>query len=217
MIPHHPHHPRHRATIGHTDRLGAMTVTETSDGFEAVEVVEGLDAPVDLILTDVVMPRMKGPELAERMAKATAATSDASQPEARETLEQELTLVDEMLEIAETFEAVGVPGGFHRAAAELYARLADLRDAAAPPSAPRSCAPPATEVPCNTIASAPLDRRGQDNPTTPRHSSQTELHCPRPSIEDPSQTPPSSVNLPSYHNIVYPKHLLILDFVTQQD
>ncbi len=29
--------------------------------------------------------------------------------------------------------------------------------------------------------------------------------------------PPSSVNLPSYHNILYSKHLLILDFVTQQD
>ncbi len=36
----------------------------------------------------------------------------------------------EMEEIAATFEAAGVPGGFHRAAAELYRRLAGFKDAA---------------------------------------------------------------------------------------
>ena len=35
----------------------------------------------------------------------------------------------EMREIAATFEAAGLPGGFHEAAAELYERLADLKDA----------------------------------------------------------------------------------------
>ena len=34
----------------------------------------------------------------------------------------------EMREIAATFEAAGLPGGFHGAAAEIYARLADYKD-----------------------------------------------------------------------------------------
>lgn len=40
----------------------------------------------------------------------------------------------EMREIADTFEAAGMPGGFHRAAAEVYHRIAPLRDAAPPVS-----------------------------------------------------------------------------------
>lgn len=39
----------------------------------------------------------------------------------------------EMREIAATFEAAGLPGGFHEAAAEVYRRLADFRDAPEPP------------------------------------------------------------------------------------
>ncbi len=40
----------------------------------------------------------------------------------------------EMHEIAATFEAAGLPGGFHRAAAEVYARLAGFKDAEPPPA-----------------------------------------------------------------------------------
>jgi 3-hydroxyisobutyrate dehydrogenase-like beta-hydroxyacid dehydrogenase len=36
--------------------------------------------------------------------------------------------VDEMGDIAATFESAGLPGGFHRAAAEVFARLADFKD-----------------------------------------------------------------------------------------
>lgn len=39
----------------------------------------------------------------------------------------------EMKEIAATFEAAGLPGGFHRAAAEVYARLAGFKDEKEPP------------------------------------------------------------------------------------
>jgi hypothetical protein len=39
-----------------------------------------------------------------------------------------------MEEIAATFEAAGLPGGFHLAAAELYRRLADFKDVTTPPS-----------------------------------------------------------------------------------
>lgn len=40
----------------------------------------------------------------------------------------------EMEEIAATFTGAGLPDGFHRAAAEIYARLAGYKDAAEPPS-----------------------------------------------------------------------------------
>jgi 3-hydroxyisobutyrate dehydrogenase-like beta-hydroxyacid dehydrogenase len=42
--------------------------------------------------------------------------------------------VAEMEEIALSFEAAGLPGGFHHAAAEIYGRLAAFKDSPAPPS-----------------------------------------------------------------------------------
>ena len=42
--------------------------------------------------------------------------------------------VGEMDEIASTFEAAGLPGGFHEAAGEIYRRLAGWKDTATPPS-----------------------------------------------------------------------------------
>jgi len=42
--------------------------------------------------------------------------------------------VAEMQEISASFEDAGLPGGFHRAAAELYGRLAGFKDGAGPPS-----------------------------------------------------------------------------------
>jgi 3-hydroxyisobutyrate dehydrogenase-like beta-hydroxyacid dehydrogenase len=42
--------------------------------------------------------------------------------------------VAEMEEIAASFEAAGLPGGFHRAAAEIFERLAGFQDGAAPPT-----------------------------------------------------------------------------------
>jgi 3-hydroxyisobutyrate dehydrogenase-like beta-hydroxyacid dehydrogenase len=42
--------------------------------------------------------------------------------------------VSEMEEIAATLRAAGVPGGFHDAARDVYARLAEFKNAASPPS-----------------------------------------------------------------------------------
>ncbi len=39
-----------------------------------------------------------------------------------------------MEEIAGTFEAAGLPGGFHRGAADLFQRLEQYRDAEPPPA-----------------------------------------------------------------------------------
>lgn len=44
-------------------------VLEAVDGVKALEAIAGHAGPVDLILSDVVMPHMGGPELAERLRK----------------------------------------------------------------------------------------------------------------------------------------------------
>jgi len=41
--------------------------------------------------------------------------------------------IGEMEEIAASFQAAGLPGGFHLAAAELYRRLEGFKDGAGPP------------------------------------------------------------------------------------
>ncbi len=77
----------------------------------------------------------------EGVEKALLAEWDLSQPELPRRSEAILAnarkawrWVGEMEEIAASFEAAGLPGGFHLAAAEVYSRLEDFKDAAAPPS-----------------------------------------------------------------------------------
>jgi PAS domain S-box-containing protein len=43
-------------------------VIQASDGGDAVNVAERYRGPIDLLLTDVVMPKMSGPELAQRLS-----------------------------------------------------------------------------------------------------------------------------------------------------
>jgi 3-hydroxyisobutyrate dehydrogenase-like beta-hydroxyacid dehydrogenase len=57
-----------------------------------------------------------------------------SEAAARDNARKAWRFVGEMDEIAATFEAAGLPGGFHQAAAEIYRRLAGYKDAAAPPT-----------------------------------------------------------------------------------
>jgi len=60
-----------------------------------------------------------------RLAPDLAARSEAT---AKNTAPKAWRFVGEMKEIAATFDAAGLPAGFHEAAAEIYARLADFKD-----------------------------------------------------------------------------------------
>ena len=75
---------------------------------------------------------------AEGVADALLEEWSISQPDllkrvegtARGTAGKAWRFVGEMEEIAATFEAQGLPGGFHQAAAEAYGRMSSLKDAA---------------------------------------------------------------------------------------
>lgn len=49
--------------------LGARgyRVLQAEDGLAALEVARAFDGPIDLLVTDVVMPHMSGPEMAKRL------------------------------------------------------------------------------------------------------------------------------------------------------
>jgi PAS domain S-box-containing protein len=55
------------------DRRG-YTVLTAPGGAEALELVRARDGPIDLLITDVIMPRMMGPELAGEVAALLPAT-----------------------------------------------------------------------------------------------------------------------------------------------
>jgi len=63
------------------------------------------------------------PDLVERSAAGPAASARKA-----------WRFVGEMSEIADAFAAQGLPDGFHRASAELYARLAPFAERAEPPT-----------------------------------------------------------------------------------
>jgi CheY-like chemotaxis protein len=61
--------PQVRVAIATTLRRSGYTVVESQNAGEAVLVCEQSAARIDLMLTDVIMPRMTGPELALRLSQ----------------------------------------------------------------------------------------------------------------------------------------------------
>jgi two-component system cell cycle sensor histidine kinase/response regulator CckA len=58
-----------RGLIRELLEIKGYSVMEASQGVEALELFKSAKVPVDLILTDVVMPHMSGSELVERLRK----------------------------------------------------------------------------------------------------------------------------------------------------
>ncbi len=56
-----------RAVAAKVLRRQGYDVLEATRGAEAIELCRARTEPIDLILTDVVMPKMSGPELAEAL------------------------------------------------------------------------------------------------------------------------------------------------------
>jgi CheY-like chemotaxis protein len=56
-----------RGLIRELLEIKGFTVIEASQGVEALELMAAAPSPVDLVLTDVVMPHMSGSELVERL------------------------------------------------------------------------------------------------------------------------------------------------------
>jgi signal transduction histidine kinase/ActR/RegA family two-component response regulator len=54
-------------------RSSGYNVIVGKDGLDALEIAEQHTAPIDVLVTDVVMPRMRGPELAQRLRRANPA------------------------------------------------------------------------------------------------------------------------------------------------
>jgi len=59
--------PLIRRLVATTLSRAGYQVVEASNGEEALACVEGLDEPIDLLVTDVMMPKMNGAELAARI------------------------------------------------------------------------------------------------------------------------------------------------------
>jgi CheY-like chemotaxis protein len=58
-----------RELLSHVLRNNGYKVLSAANGKMALHVVEAHGGPVHLLLTDVVMPEMRGQELAERLAR----------------------------------------------------------------------------------------------------------------------------------------------------
>lgn len=73
-------------------------------------------------------------ELAQQWSRDGSSFAEQTVQRTRQVTAKAWRFVGEMHEISSTFSAAGVPGDFHRAAAEIYARMADFKGAAETPS-----------------------------------------------------------------------------------
>jgi hypothetical protein len=74
------------------------------------------------------------PELEWQWGRYGPDFTEQNQKRARNVTDRAWRFAGEMEEIAATFEDVGMPGGFHQAAAEIYRRIAHFKDLEEPPT-----------------------------------------------------------------------------------
>ena len=72
-------------------------------------------------------------ELEAEWGRGGSTFAQETQRKVREVTAKAWRFVGEMEEIAATFEAAGMPGGFHQAAADIYTRMAGFKDAPTTP------------------------------------------------------------------------------------
>ncbi len=106
-------------------RRRGYTVLEARDGEEALAVAGEHDGPIDLVLTDMVMPRMDGPELVRRLRASRTdvrvllmsgyagdfLSSSGELASGLEFLEKPFTAERLAERVREVLDAVRVPGG----------------------------------------------------------------------------------------------------------
>jgi two-component system cell cycle sensor histidine kinase/response regulator CckA len=63
-----------RALMVSTLRANGYQVVHAADGEAALEVIESMDSPPDLVVCDVVMPRLSGPDLRQRLLESCPKT-----------------------------------------------------------------------------------------------------------------------------------------------
>jgi EAL domain-containing protein (putative c-di-GMP-specific phosphodiesterase class I) len=69
-------HPFHRAVMVHLlQSLGAAATLEADDGLAGLEVILDASRPVDIVISDISMPRMDGLEFVRRLAEIGAPVS----------------------------------------------------------------------------------------------------------------------------------------------
>jgi len=72
-------------------------------------------------------------ELERQWARDDGSFVDSTDSRVRRVTAKAWRFVDEMEQIADTFEAAGMPGAFHQAAADIYRRLTSFKDHEATP------------------------------------------------------------------------------------
>lgn len=73
-------------------------------------------------------------ELYEEWSRNGSTFADESKDKARLVTKKAWRFIGEMKEISSTFQSVGLPGGFHEAAANVYTRMASFKDAPSLPT-----------------------------------------------------------------------------------
>ena len=103
---------------------------------EAIAIGDGAGAASALLMAIRALAASEGVDdsLLAEWRRSQPDLPKRSESAARDNARKAWRFVGEMEEIAAAFEAAGLPGGFHEAAAMIYERLSGYKDATTPPT-----------------------------------------------------------------------------------